>query len=180
MNNFNKALEIILLHECPYGNRDKCLVNDPFDRGDATNQGITEGAYHDWLRKNGEEKRSVKYITNEEVDAIYKEDYWIPGCCSNLPWPVALVHFDACVNHGVYRACKLLQAAAGVNQDGIIGPITLKAIHNSIPNIIAFSYLLERLQFYRNIVKNDFTQTKFFVGSWTYRLCSLYKELLHR
>jgi len=41
---------------------------------------------------------------------------------------------DAGVNHGVRRAAKWLQRAAGVEEDGIVGPRTLAAV-----NVIARS-----------------------------------------
>ncbi len=53
-----------------------------------------------------------------------------------MRWPLAVVHFDACVNlgnfkiskgkrHYHYRANRILQRALGVTEDGLIGPVTL-------------------------------------------------------
>ena len=49
-----------------------------------------------------------------------------------MPEAVAFQFFDACVNHGYGNAARMLQRAAGVPDDGIIGEISLKAI-NSLP-----------------------------------------------
>jgi lysozyme family protein len=38
------------------------------------------------------------------------------------------MHFDAAVNHGVGTAIRSLQEAAGVEADGVIGPLTRRAI----------------------------------------------------
>ena len=45
-----------------------------------------------------------------------------------MPFPIAFAHFDAAVNTGVRQAAKLLQRAAGVEDDGRIGAITLGAV----------------------------------------------------
>jgi lysozyme family protein len=45
-----------------------------------------------------------------------------------MPWPVSLVHFDACVNMGVTQAARFLQRSVGAEPDGRIGPKTLEAL----------------------------------------------------
>ena len=62
------------------------------------------------------------------VRDIYRARYWIPGQCEALPPALALMHFDASVNHGVGGAARMLQQAAGTDIDGEIGPQTLSAI----------------------------------------------------
>ena len=126
MSNFLRALPIILQSEGGY-------VNHPADPGGATNQGVTQRVYDAWRSNGGQQKRSVREITPEEVEAIYREQYWDQAKCDKMPWPLSLMHFDAAVNHGVTRANKLLQKALGVTADGVIGNVTLAAIRQNPP-----------------------------------------------
>ena len=48
--------------------------------------------------------------------------------CTAFTGPLALMHFDAAVNHGVAAATRMLQGVAKVMVDGEIGPETLAAI----------------------------------------------------
>jgi lysozyme family protein len=51
-------------------------------------------------------------LTKEQALAIYHRDYWLRSGADNLPWPLALVHFDAYVqNPGA--AIRFLQASGG-------------------------------------------------------------------
>ena len=52
-------------------------VNDPLDRGGATNCGITQRTYNAWLTKNQLLLQSVEDITDAEVRDIYKDLYWL-------------------------------------------------------------------------------------------------------
>jgi len=174
---FDRALEFVMQQECPGGNRRKSYVDDPDDRGGATNQGITQAVYDAWQKEHGLPSKPVRHITDREVDAIYKRNYWEGGLCYLLPDLVALAHFDACVNHGVGRACKLLQASVGAKQDGIIGPVTLGTVNALEANLVVLRYIVERMWFYRQIAKNDSSQTKFLVGPWLLRLHNLYEEV---
>lgn len=51
-------------------------VNHPSDPGGATNYGITHATYSHWRKQNHLKPRSVKHITRNEVEAIYKQNYW--------------------------------------------------------------------------------------------------------
>ncbi len=63
-NKFSEALEIILHHEGGY-------VNHPKDPGGETNLGVTKRVYEDF----GGEKE-MKDLTKEDVEPIYKKNYW--------------------------------------------------------------------------------------------------------
>lgn len=89
------------------------FVQDPDDPGGATNRGVTQGTYDSWRRRQGLPVRPVREIGNEEVSAIYREDYWFKSGADKLPMPLALVHFDTAVNMGVGAANALLAGAKG-------------------------------------------------------------------
>lgn len=82
-------------------------VNDPADPGGATNKGITQAVYSDWLISHKLPVAPVQGITPETVAAIYEQKYWMP-CGHGLPAPLDLVAFDTAVNCGVARCQEWL------------------------------------------------------------------------
>ena len=63
-----------------------------------------------------------------ETGAIYRARYWDAVAGDELPEGLDLAVFDFAVNSGPVRAVAYLQAALGVAQDGIVGPVTLGAV----------------------------------------------------
>jgi lysozyme family protein len=105
------------------------FVDHPKDPGGATNKGITQGTYNGWRSRQGLPAQTVRRITDAEVQAIYRRDYWDKVRGDDLPVGVDLAVFDFAVNSGVSRAVRFVQQLAGVTADGIIGPNTLAAIN---------------------------------------------------
>lgn len=168
MSGFRQALPVVLGVEGGF-------VDNPNDRGGATNFGVTEAVYHDWLRSQGLPIRPVREITLEEAEQLYHLNYWLLAMCDALPWPVSLSVFDAAVNHGVGRAKRLLQEALCVKVDGIIGPVTLAAAEGADPRWLANDILWLRVALYRDI-SADPTQLGFLRG-WLGRMLHLRKEV---
>ncbi len=119
--NFPLSLAAVLIHEGGY-------VDDPQDPGGATNKGVTQAVYDDWRVGEGLARRSVRFINDYEVGAIYRRRYWGAVRGDDLPPGVDYCVFDFAVNSGVNRASRYLQRAAGVVDDGRIGPATLAAV----------------------------------------------------
>lgn len=93
----------------------------------------------------------IKNLTLQEAVAIYQRDFWKPAACPQLPEKIAIAHFDAAVNCGLGAAAKLLQRAAGVPDDGKIGPQTLAAAA-AIPEATLLDRMLwQRLRRYTMI-----------------------------
>jgi lysozyme family protein len=128
--NFDKALALVLEHEGGW-------VHDPHDPGGETNRGVTQAVYNAYRKVRGRGLQSVKHISDAELKAIYKFQYWDKVQGDYLPAGVDYAVFDFAVNSGVSRASKYLQAVLGVAQDGVIGAKTLAAIHNPIHTINA-------------------------------------------
>ena len=109
------------------------FTDDRFDPGGATNFGITIGDYASWRGEqltadnHGRLRSDLKAITRATATEIYSRRYWQPSHAGDLPAALALMHFDAAVNHGLGGASRLLQAALAVTVDGEIGPDTLGA-----------------------------------------------------
>lgn len=142
------------------------------DKGGRTMCGVTQKSYTAWRNKMGLSPKDVALIESDEVNDIYFSEYWHAGNCDALPWPLSLVHFDACVNHGLNRAALLLQDSLGVKVDGIIGPKTLSAAIACQPMTTAYKHCDVREKFYHRIVEKDRTQETFLRG-WLRRLDKL-------
>lgn len=113
--NIEQALKLLLRHEGGY-------VDHPSDPGGATNHGITErvARQHGYTGHMSDLPLSV-------ATSIYRKQYWAMIKADNLPAALRFHVFDAAVNSGNVQAIKWLQRAAGVKEDGIIGPVTLRA-----------------------------------------------------
>lgn len=135
-------------------------VNIAADRGGETKYGIAQKA---------NPNVRVRDLDLAGAMEVYFRDYWYAGKCYLLPYPVSLMHFDGCVNHGPRRATKFLQVAAGVEVDGIIGDQTAGAIDGmSLADAIT-SISEQRINFYNAIVRNDPSQ-KIFLKGWMRRI----------
>jgi hypothetical protein len=75
--------------------------------------GVTERTFQAARKKYGWDPKPVKEITREEATVIYWLEFWLASGAHLLAWPLALVHFDAAVNHGVGNARKLRTRANG-------------------------------------------------------------------
>jgi len=162
VNDFDKALAFTLKWE----GGDK-ITNDPDDAGGLTKWGISQKAYPGL---------DIVGLTYEQAADIYKRDYWLAGGCDAMPFPVNMVHFDARVNHRPSSANKMLQRAAGVKDDGIIGPQTLSGIMSMDPHLLAIAQITERNKYYHAIVESNASQAKYLRG-WLNRTGDLMKEI---
>ena len=118
--NWEKCLEAILHHEGGY-------VNHPKDPGGETNLGVTKRVYEEWGGT-----KDMKDLEVEDVEPIYKKNYWDRVKAESLPGGLDLCVFDFGVNAGTGRAAKYLQTMIGTVADGGIGPNTLKAVGNYV------------------------------------------------
>ena len=131
VKNYGPSLAKVLVHEGGYSNH-------PRDPGGATMKGVTQRVYDAYREKRGLKKRSVKNITEQELQAIYKPQYWDAVQGDKLPKGLDYVVFDGAVNSGPKQSIKWLQKALGVAADGVIGVVTLQKIteHKDIDALI--------------------------------------------
>lgn len=123
--NFEKIFERILVKEGGY-------VNHPADNGKATNMGVTQKVYNEYLAASGQKPVSVKFITRQQARAIFNVKYWMAIKGDRLPagWDQAIA--DMAFNSGPGRAVKLAQLTLGLDDpDGVVGPITIAAIQKA-------------------------------------------------
>lgn len=163
---FDELLTELLRHEGGYSNHSA-------DRGGATNFGITQTVFSEWLAQQKQGWRDVRTLTKDEVARIYFSQYWLPAKCADIPPGLRGVHFDTAVNHGVGRAARLLQEAVGVTADGVIGPKTKEALAASDTELVKARYVNLRYRFYGRIIQRDRSQLAFITG-WMTRM-----ELFH-
>ena len=141
--NFEKSLAELLKHEGGF-------VNHPSDPGGATNLGVTQAVWEDWIDRTVTEE-NMKALTPAKVAPLYKELYWDRIKGDKLPSGVDYCVFDAAVNSGVSRAVKWLQTAAGTAADGAIGPATLSAVEAQQPDALVKAYCATRLKFLQGL-----------------------------
>ena len=103
-------------------------VDDPQDPGGRTSRGVTQRVYNGFRRGLALPVRDVYRADENEIQAIYKAQYWDRSRCDELPAGVDYVVFDAAVNSGTAQANKWLQRGLGLPRiDGVIGHVTLAA-----------------------------------------------------
>jgi lysozyme family protein len=125
-SSFDRAVAHVLSHEGGF-------VDHPRDPGGATNFGITRETLS-WARGRRASIDDIRLLTREEAISIYRRLYWDTVRADELPPGVDLAVFDLAVNSGPSRAIRMLQKALGVQADGIIGPVTLKAVWEADPS----------------------------------------------
>lgn len=157
---FFEALPFILKEEGGY-------VNDPQDSGGATNKGVTQKTYDAFRKSQGYEERAVRYLTKEEASKIYA-GIWESCKASKLPNGLNVLHFDFAVNAGNKQAAKILQRTVGVEDDGIIGPVTLEKIMSTNTEDMIHEYSEFRRVFYRSLATARQKDLKFLKG-WLLR-----------
>ena len=112
-NTFDKALKFVLKWEGGY-------VNNPNDKGGATNKGITQNTYNAWLRSKGQNLKDVRNIQDNEVKEIYYNNYWLKAGCNKMTEKFAILCFDTAVNMGVSRVSEFLKYAKYTSVDKFI------------------------------------------------------------
>lgn len=123
-SNYVNSLELVLKHEGGY-------VNHPDDPGGITNLGITKRTYEGWVGHEVDAS-TMQDLVRQDVEPIYKVNYWDRVKGDELPSGLDLAVFDFAVNAGTGRAAKYLQRMVGATQDGAIGPMTLKAVQQYV------------------------------------------------
>lgn len=159
LNNFQKSLDLVLVHEGGY-------VDHKHDPGGATNMGITLATLRAW-RGRDVTKGDVLDLTKTEAGQIYKAKYWDNVRGDELPKGLDYAMFDFAVNSGIRRATKFLQRLIGAKADGILGPMTLRAIQHSGRSV---EWLITHLCQGRLSWLHRLRTFKFFGRGWTRRV----------
>ena len=135
MDAFAQMIERVLSHEGGY-------VNNPADPGGETQWGIAKRSYP---------QLDIRRLTRAAAIEIYRADFWARVQGDKLHPAVAYQALDAAVNHGIGNAVRWLQRAAGVADDGAIGPVTIAALARHDPADLVLLFNAERLAFYTKL-----------------------------
>ena len=141
--NFEKSLELVLQHEMGY-------VHHPLDPGGRTNLGVTQRVWEAWVGYSVDEKE-MRSLTKELVAPLYKSRYWDAVHGDQLPSGADYLAFDFAVNAGAFRCIKTIQRALNITADGIIGPVTIKAIQDTNAEDFIEKFSNAKESFYRSL-----------------------------
>jgi lysozyme family protein len=115
-------------------------VNSALDPGGETNWGISKRQYPNL---------NIKTLTRDAAKVIYLTDFWQAANMDAFDAAISWQVFDAAVNHGIANATRMLQKAAGVADDGHIGPITIAAVKVRKPVYIVVRFIAARIRFWK-------------------------------
>ena len=139
MDQFRPFIERLLSHEGGY-------VNHPNDPGGETQWGISKRSYP---------KLNIKTLTREAAIEIYRRDFWEASRADRLDPAFSFQLLDAAVNSGIAQAVRWMQKAAGVADDGVIGPRTLAALQTTGAADLVLRFNAERLDFMTRLATWD-------------------------
>lgn len=134
------------------------FVNDPKDKGGATNMGITIGTWRQiGYDKDGDGDIDVQDIRllNEHDFAAVLKIYWNRWIANKiLNQSVANILVDWVFTSGAW-GIKIPQRILGVEEDGIVGPKTLKALNAECPKELFQKLFKAREKFFKDIATNS-------------------------
>ncbi len=158
-------------------------VNDPLDRGGETYRGISRKNWRGWEGWPIVDAATFQYrpLTPGNIKSLnawlsanaplqkmvrlfYFRNFWTPTMERLKSQELANWLFDKGVTMGVRQACKLLQRAACVDEDGIIGPQSMAAVNAANPDALLEACRQAARGYYTNIALHDPTQTRFLQG----------------
>ena len=122
------------------------FVDHKSDPGGATNFGITQAV----ARANGYQG-DMRDLPIDTARQIYKKLYWDAIGIVNLPPDVQFTVFDAAVNSGPKQAAKWLQRSVNVDDDGVIGHVTIHACNMLPAAVIVARFNGYRLDFFTRL-----------------------------
>jgi lysozyme family protein len=135
------------------------------DKGGVTNFGISLNFYKKNIDKSAD-KSTIKNLTQEQACAIYEKFFWRFNNINSQK--IANKLFDASVNLGNQQAIKFAQRICNVEDDGICGSNTIKAINDKNSQEFIDEYVKMQTNYYLKIIKNDPSQV-IFKNGWLKR-----------
>lgn len=155
------------------------FTDHPADRGGPTRGGITLETLSAHRGATVTEQ-DLRDLTEDEAILIYTQRYLLDPNFVDiedglLRWQVV----DCGVLSGPVRAAKWLQKAAGVDQDGKIGPATLAAVNASEPHSLALKLAAARVAYLGRLISSNRDQAVFAAG-WMARSASFVEREAER
>ncbi len=160
--------------------REGGFVDNPHDRGGATNRGITIPTFITWRKKirgyvpptTTMAREAIRALSRQEAADIYRVMFLERHRLDGIHVEHLREHvLDAVVLHPARTAIRWLQRAVGVKPDGIVGPVTLSAVNTSDDEELSVAFFKRRMAYIARIVARDPRQARFLRG-WTGRATS--------
>jgi lysozyme family protein len=137
--------------------REGGYVDNPADSGGPTRFGITQATLASW-RGHDVTPEDVRIMSRDEARLILTERYLVEPGIGRIRNPdLRLTVLDAAVHHGPRQAIRMLQRAAAVPDDGVIGNVTLAALPALDGRKMALRFLAERTRFFGRIISGNLT-----------------------
>lgn len=156
---FVKCVEVLLRPGIEGGGK---LSHDPSDKGGLTRWGISQRSHPN---------EDIINLTKERAEEIYFKKYWSIMNLDGIRDDNIILHlFVFGVNRGPRTAIKTMQRLVGVDDDGIIGPQTLRAINDYNGDLLSDFAKREKLV-YITIAQKDISQKPNLLG-WLNRVAN--------
>lgn len=123
--------------------------DDPRDPGGRTSRGILQREWNEYIKGKPNLPTDVWQAPQADIVAIYRTDYWDKHLCAQMPNGVDLAVFDMRVLSGA--GIKILQRVVGTDQDGEVGPLTLKAIASWEPKALIAAIKTARMDYLESL-----------------------------
>jgi lysozyme family protein len=174
MAHFETAIEKTLKNEGFYSDNKN-------DSGGETYYGISRNNWPDWrgwiridAMKNKPDFPECLHLLSleSEVKMFYEVNFWDKIRGDEIKdQEIAESLFDFAVNTGINPAVKTAQKALCIEDDGIIGINTIKALNSIIPELFLLRFTIEKINKYIQICQKNQSQKTFFFG-WVSRAVS--------
>lgn len=140
---FQTAFERVIGHEGGF-------TDNPKDRGNWTSGKIGVGELKGTkygISAMAYPHLDIKNLTVQQAKEIYWADWWTKLRMDRMPFVMRYQMFDGAINHGMFAATQMLQRAAELKDDGIIGPITIAKVTAMNHNDVVMLFIAERLEY---------------------------------
>lgn len=149
------------------------FVNDPKDKGGATNKGVTIATWKaQGYDKDGDgdiDVKDLKLISDADAIAIMRRCYWNRWHGNEIKdQSLANTLVDWLWGSGKY-AITIPQTMLGLKADGIVGPKTIEALNSVYAPHFFDRIRMRRLSFIDSIIKKTPSQKRFQAG-WYRRI----------
>jgi lysozyme family protein len=81
----------------------------------------------------------IASLTDEQIAFLIEHDYLDHICFNQLPAQIAIMTGDGAYNQGLGASIRILQAALGIEQDGVVGTetVAVAARHDNDADLVA-------------------------------------------
>lgn len=149
--------------------------DDPRDPGGRTSRGIIQREWNEYRKTHPGRPADVWKASEEDIAAIYKDDYWTKQSCGTIVSGVDESVFDYGVNSGVGRSRKVLRRCLHLTDNAPTSDV-LKRLGMLTPNGV--SMLIEAINDERMAFLKQLKTWQFYGRGWSRRVADV-RRLSH-